>query len=223
MGIKEQIHSLKSVHDFPILITEELHQVYSVQGYKKKKLADLLNAFGRLSYLIEINFPQFHSSEWVLQNAGRLQTHVTLAATINLRLHPPKEQLLDKHAVITTDQAVKSGTAFFRAKASKLQIQHPNDADAVFEFMGRLLTFFPLSTSWEWYLCPKSGTSLNFHIQPTGTLNPALFLRAQKESTVARISTINIYPYTVEIVFHAFSQIEHLPYNRRHQTRFLPY
>lgn len=223
MGVKEKIHSLKSIHDFPILVTEELHQVYSVQGFKRKNLPALLNAFGRMLYFVEITFPFIRADDWKLNTAGRIQSHIQLQATIQLRLFPIKEQCIENVKHLTTETAVINGREFFRSKASKLEEQEPNDAKAIFEYLGRLLHHYPQSRIWEWYLCPRAGTSLNFHIQPTGIINPKHFLTAQKECTIARINEIFVYPYTIEIVFHAFSQIEHLPYNRRNRPRFTPY
>jgi len=223
MGVKEKIHSLKCIHDFPILVTEELHQVFSVQGYKRKNLAALLNAFGRMLYFVEITFPYNHEDAWKLNTAGRLQSHVQLQLTIQPRLLPLKEQCIENAKHLSTETAVNDGKTFFRSKAAKLEEQQPNDAKAIFEFLGRLNHHYPQSRTWEWYLCPRAGTSLNFHIQPTGLINPKHFLAAQKECTIARISNIFVYPYTIEIIFHAFSQIEHLPYNRRNRPRFTPY
>lgn len=223
MGIKDKILSLRNTHDFPILVTEELHQVFSIQGYKRKSLATLLNTFGCISYNIELTFPFGHDEEWKLQEAGRLKSHIQLAATIQVRLLPMKETPPDNYVHITAETATRLGKEIFKNKAAKLLEQQPDDAMGIFEFLGRLSSYYPQCRSWEWYLCPRAGTSLNLHLQPAGVINPKCFLRAQNECTIARINTINIYPYTIEIVFHAFSQIEHLPYNRRHRARFNPY
>jgi hypothetical protein len=233
MGIKEVVHKLGNQHDFPILLTEELHQVFVIQGYKRKNLAELLNAFGSLSYVLEITFPATHPEEWKLTDAGKLQAHVRLPATIYLRLVPSTREGLfseghgqgdekEKEAC-TTDMAIKRGMAYLKQKANKLYETFPDDAAAICEYLGRLAPYYKNFYSWQWFLCPRSGTTINFHLEPCGIVNPAFFLNAQQLCKNARISNINVYPYTVEIVFHAFSQIENLPYNRRHRARFKPY
>lgn len=225
MGVKEIIHRLGSPQDFSILVTEELHQVFAVQGYKRKTLSALLNAFGCLSYSIEIQFPIIHDPQWKLEKAGLLKTHIQLQDTIHIRLLPTNgiANLSSSIQPLISENAVKNGKCIMRGKAQKLQEQYPDDANAIFEYFGRLNTYYKSSATWEWYLCPRSGTSLNLHIQPVGVLDPLFFLRAQQECKIARINTIHIYPYTVEIVFHAFTQVEQLPYNRRHRARFQPY
>jgi hypothetical protein len=226
MGIKEEVHKLGSQHDFPILLTEELHQNYAVQGYKRKNLADVLNAFGRLSYFLEFTFPAFHVPEWKLTDAGKFQTHVRIPATIHMRLLPINPNLSSSTDATVNDSietATRRGKAYLKQKAEKLYEQYPDDAPAICEYLGRVAPHYKNFESWQWYLCPRSGTTLNFHLQPCGIINPSFFLNAQQLCKSARINTINVYPYTIEIVFHAFSQIEHLPYNRRHRARFQPY
>lgn len=229
MGIKDVAHRLGDQHDFPILLTEELHQVFVIQGYKKKSLANLLNEFGCLSYVLEITFPAIHPEEWKLINAGKLQAHINIPATIYLRLLPLKQETLfcntNSHVEVneTTEIALKRGSAYLKQKANKLYETYPDDAEAICEYLGRLAPYYKNFFSWQWFLCPRSGTTINFHLEPCGVVNPAFFLNAQQLCKKARIANINVYPYTVEIIFHAFSQIENLPYNRRHRARFKPY
>jgi len=227
MGLKEIIRKLASPLDFPILVTEELHQVLSVQGYKKKKLTALLNEFGCFSYAIQLFFPSTRDSNWILNNAGKLQTHIQIPATIQLKLVPINDaaRSIERESVdtTTTEQAIRSGRQLLHNKILKLKETFAENSDAICEIFGRLQIYYPAFSTWEWYLCPSSGTTLNLHIQPVGSVNPDLFIKAQQECTTARINTINIYPYTIEIVFHAFSQIEHLPYNRLHRRKFKPY
>lgn len=222
MGLKDTVTRLGSSFDFSILIIEELHQVYAVQGYKRKNLADLLNAFGRLSYLLEIHFPSIHHEQWKLQHAGRLQSHINLPVSIQLRLLPSSAEE-EQPPLVATETAVEMGQAYFAEKTAKLVAQFPNDAKAICEFLGRVAGYYKHMKQWQWYICPRSGTTINLHLEPIGTLNPKYFLLAKQACTLARVATINVYPYTVEIVFHAFSQIELLPYNRRHLSRFKPY
>jgi hypothetical protein len=224
MGIKDAIIKLKSNFDLPLLITEELHQVVSVQGYKRKKLTDLLNVFGRLRYKIELTFPLLHPAYWKLHMAGRLQSHVELPATIQMRLVPVGPDLNSSiNSKLSVDEAIAAGATFMNRHASNLFIKLPDDHRAICEFLGRLVQHYDEFKLWEWFICAKSGTSLNLHLQPLGTFNPTMFVTAMKDCSLARINSIVIYPYTIEIIFRAFSKIEYLPYNRAHRVKFQPY
>jgi hypothetical protein len=222
MGLKDIIHSLHRLIDLPILITEELHQNFSIEGLKKKPLALLVNTFGAHNFDLVLDYKPIYK-EWELKNAGQISAHVNCPFTIPLRLLPAlHKETAENYVVPTTEQSVVLGIAVLRGKYDILKKQFPDDYNAVCELLGRLKSYYPTSDTWEWFMCPRAGTTLNFHLQPNGPIDPAFFLIAQKECRLARISTIQVYPCTIEIVFHAFSKIERLPYNRRRQ-RFAPY
>lgn len=222
MGIKEVVHRLNESTDVPLLVTEELHQVYAVSGFKRKNLIKLVNEFGLLSYRLWLTYRPGPHPGWDLQKAGRLSSHINAPASIPLRIMPLQD-LPDQFPVAPLETAVQLGERFFSAKLDLLQKQIPDDWSSICEYMGRLGVFYSTASSWEWYLCPRSGTTLNFHIEPDCALDPCHFLRAMVDCQRARINSINVYPHTIEIVFHAFTKIERLPYNRRHRVRYTPY
>lgn len=226
MGLKEVIASVTTKTDFPICVTEELLQVKQVEGFKQKRLLTLCNAFGKIGYKPVLAFHGLHSPDWTLNKAGQLRHHVALLATIPLLLVPfNAESDTPVPLVLTEEASVENGKkAIGITKYDKLHKQHPNDTLALCEFLGRLRHVYPEAEQWAWYLCPRAGTTLNFHIQPTNKIDPSLCLHIQKQCTIARIQSINIYPYTIEVVFHAYTKIQRLPYNREHRAnRFNPY
>ena len=158
MGLKDIIRKLASPLDFPILVTEELHQVLSVQGYKKKKLTTLLNEFGCFSYAIQLFFPSTRDSNWILNNAGKLQTHIQIPATIQLKLVPINDaaRSIERESVdtTTTEQAIRSGRQLLHNKILKLKETFAENSDAICEIFGRLQIYYPAFSTWEWYLCP---------------------------------------------------------------------
>ena len=219
MGLKDGIYRLHEALDRPLLVTEELHQVYTVEGFKRKNLELLLDAFAIYGYTVKLFY---RPSDFELQKAGRLSTHLAAAASIPLRLEPILT-IKNKNVKLETDTAIDKGRSFFHTKFPALQKQVPDDWQNLCEYMGRLATFYDNFEQWQWYLCAKSGTTLNIHLMPVTTIDPVHLLTAGTECQLARLQNVNVYPHTVEIVFLAYSKIEQLPYNRRNRRRYTPY
>lgn len=221
-NLKKAIHQLKTETDCSILVTEELHQVLSVEGYKKKSLFQLINTFGQYSYNVQLHFRPVQASEWNIQTAGKLASHINSTFTIPLRLVPARETVADHVNFSTSEQTIMAGKQFFQLHHELLQKQTGDDFPQICEFVGRLSQNYPVA-QWEWIVCPKAGTSISLFLQPAAPLDPIHFLRVEGECKVARVSKINVYPFTIEVVFHASTKIEYLPYNRKHRARFNPY
>jgi len=226
MGFKDAIHNLHEATDLSLLVTEELHQVYSVDGFKRKNLRHLLDTFAQYNYRPVLNYVPVLSG-WDIQRAGRLSAHIQAPVCVPLRLEPvnDSECLLVDHYINVPETAIQLGQTFFGTKFESLKRKIPEDWQNVCEYIGRLVPFYRIANieKWQWYLCTKSGTTLNFHLMPDAVIDPSHFLQVMGECRRARVNMVQVYPYTVEIVFHAFSKIERLPFNRRHRKRYEPY
>lgn len=220
MGVKDGIYRLHEALDRPLLVTEELHQVYAVEGFKRKNLITLLDAFAKYGYLVKLFY---RPSDFELQKAGRLSTHLSTSTTIPLRLEPCLNIDSTLNTPLTPETAIEKGKTFFNTKFSALQKQIPDDWQNVCEYMGRLAIFYDNFDQWQWYLCAKSGTTLNIHLMPVTSIDPVHLLTAGNECQKARLQNVVVYPHTIEIVFLAYSKVEHLPYNRRNRIRYTPY
>lgn len=224
MSLQYAIASLKNKTDSAICITEELHQIKQIEGYKCKSLLDMCNTFGKIGLIPILAFHQNHHAAWTIKLAGQLQTHLELNATIPLLLVPFDTNLEPARPTILSEEMSKeAGRILLGIQYELLLRRYPNDIFAICEFLGRLRGYYPEADTWRWHLCPKAGTTVNFYIEPTSSIDPTSFLRCQRQCSFARIQGINIYPYVIEIVFHAFSKIQRMPYNRHHQNRFSPY
>lgn len=235
MGFKDSIHALHEDTDLPVLVTEEVHQVFSVDGFKRKSLPLLLDTFAQFRYQPILNYRHLPGHTFDLQKAGRLSTHIQAPACIPLRLEPIRDPIRDplhndretifNSENISPDTAIQNGKAFFGTKFESLQRKIPDDWQHVCEYMGRLMPIYKQANidNWPWYLCTKSGTTLNFHLMPDAQIDPAFFMQAKSDCRRARVNTVTLYPFTIEIVFHAFSKVECHPFNRRHRIRYDPY
>lgn len=219
MGLKDTILGLRSPFDWPITVTELIHQIFSVDGFKKKQLKLLIDTFTPFGLTVMLDYRM--AEEWDMRKAGQLSSHLDTPATIPLRLVPTRGDQADNFVIPSTEIAISAGSAFLRNDAENIKRQIPDDFAGVCEFFGRLSTYYR-TENWKWHICQRAGTTLNIHLMPASPIEPVFFLRAQYDCKIARINHISICPHTIEIVFFAASKIARLPYNKR-KSRLAPY
>ena len=219
MGLKDTVLSLRSALDWPITVTELIHQVLSVDGFKKKLLTLLVDQFSPLGFTVMLDFRT--ADDWDMRKAGLLSSHLDTPATIPLRLVPTSEQVADNFSVLSTELAISAGHMFLRSDVENIKRQIPEDFQGVCEMLGRISTYYK-TDNWKWHICQRAGTTLNVHLMPGVPIDPIYFLRAQFDCKIARINHICVCPHTLEIVFFAASKIARLPYNKR-RLRVAPY
>jgi len=211
--LDKAIHELRSQDDATLVVSKLTNNRILVRGYRKQPLDVVVDKFNDLGYDVMLNYGGLNPDTGPLLPAPL--EHLRSTASIVLELHGQLESPVVP-ALFDGDHLKQLGRGLLtEADAYRLEMQQARDAPAIFEFLGRVLTYYPSAANWPVRWGKPSGNMLRIHVYPGNLMNPVYLLNVQDECVVATVHEITLFPRHIEVVFRMQTDLYRPPRNRR--------